>query len=101
MPVEARRGLWPRPLWQYSETFLGIVPTPNSQPDATYSHTTFPAATIETVRRYFEPWDFKTPQKFWEAAVGKRWLAKYRERESGYQEIKVGSLTYELPVCYE
>ena len=101
MTVEARRALWSKPLWQYVRSFAGIVLTPNVQPDATYSHSLYPALALETVRRYFQRSDFKSPGAFWEAAVAKRWLGKYRGRQTGFHPVTVGSVTYELPVAYE
>jgi hypothetical protein len=101
MPVEGRRRLWTKPNWQYTERFFGIVLTPNSQPNATYSHSVYPAVTLETVRRYFARSDYKPPQNFWKAAVEKRWLAGYRECARGFRPVKVGSLTYELPVFFK
>ena len=101
LPAEARRALWSKPLWQHVRSFAGVVLTPNVQPDATYSHSLYPAVALETVRRHFQRSDYKTPGAFWEAAVAKRWLGKYRGRRTGFHPVTVGSVTYELPVAFE
>jgi len=97
-PPERLRALWRQPQWELVRSFHGVVLTPNAQPSAAYSHVEFPALTWKTVERYLFDSDFKTPCKFWRAAVDKRWLRKAAAARRDYHTLRVGTLTYELPI---
>ncbi len=97
LTVGGRQSLWRQPPWAQVTSFYGVVLTPNAHPHTGYSHTVFPAVTDRTVRGHFYPSDFKSPRKFWQTAVDKRWLRPAAAASRAYRTVRVGSLTYELP----
>lgn len=97
-PPDRLRALWRQPRWELVRSFYGVVLTPNAQPSSVYSHAELPAVTHETVGRYLFDSDFKSPRRFWQAVVDKRWLRKATVARREYHPLRIGTLTYELPV---
>jgi hypothetical protein len=98
--LTTKTAMWRGAPWGAIQSFHGIVLTPNAQPNAAYDHRELPAVTFETVMHYFHASDFKSPAKIWRTSAGKRWLRKYTNPETAYVPLRVGDITYHLPVSY-
>lgn len=95
-PVEKQR-LWSKIPWNSVESVFCVLLTPSAQPNAGFDQREYPAVTLETVQNYYYPGDFRSPRKFWQAAVGKRWLRQFRQTKLEYDEIAIADVTYEVP----
>lgn len=98
--LAVKQRIWRGVPWTTIESYFGVVLTPSAQPNSGYDHRELPAVTLETVKCYFESRDFRSPMRIWRTSCEKRWLDKYAEVVVEYVPIKIGEVTYEIPICH-
>jgi hypothetical protein len=97
MSPAAKSRLWSKPNWKSIDKLYGVVLTPSALPNAAYDHTQLPAITLWAINNHLYPRDFRSPRRFWDACVKKRWLKPFSAGETVFQGLKVGFVTYEIP----
>jgi len=85
--------------WDDATAVFGAVITTDAEPHVSVSRAPIPVLTYNSLRWRFAPKHFRSPGRFWRACVERPWQeSEIVVGESGYKDVRVGDLTYRLPV---
>jgi hypothetical protein len=87
--------------WTLVKNIYGVVVSSDAEPNDKYDHSEYPGISLQTIGARLRDNHFASPQKFWRACQERKWMNKLREYTESYSPIKVGDVTYELPVLVE
>ena len=100
IPLAEKRQKFKFVNWDKVTECYGVVVSSDSEPHSPIDPQEVPALTYSCLRWRFRRRDFRSPRRFWDACVQRPWLdSEAREGKGGHTDVKVGDLTYRLPVC--
>ncbi len=87
--------------WSLVKRVYGVVASADAEPNDRYDHSEYPGISLQTIGARLRGNHFASPQKFWRACKEQNWMNKLRALTERYSPIRVGEVTYELPVLEE
>jgi hypothetical protein len=101
IPQGERQNLFKFVNWGMVKDFYCVVVATGVEPNDKYDHTSIPGISLETIQARLRENHFESPKKFWTACKNRQWLQRLLEYREVHHPIKVGDVTYELPMLKE
>jgi len=98
MPEQQKKLLFPFVNWKAVRKHCGVVVALDAEPNNLLDQTIYPGISLQTMKTHLRDNHYASPEKLWRACKERRWLAHLTEYTRSYKLIRVGDVTYELPV---
>jgi hypothetical protein len=100
MPAGDKAVLFKFVNWNTPKTYYKIVIALDSEPNEKYNQAEIPGLSLVTFEVRMNENNYKTPQRIWTRCRDRSWMRDFLKYKEGFQPIKVGELTYEIPYVY-
>lgn len=99
IPTEEKCRMFKFVPWERVRSYSAVVVTSDAEPHTLVDPSIVPVISFNTLRSRFRSRDFASPQRFSQACKERAWLrGEVEEGELGHIDLRIGDLTYRLPV---
>jgi hypothetical protein len=101
MTLAERNRLFPFVRWECVSEWYSLVVSFDSDPNEKYDHSEIPGISLATVSSRCRDKHFKSPKAFWLVCKERRWQRWLYNLARDVHPIRMGEITYNVPIVYE
>jgi hypothetical protein len=101
MAIERKQALFPFVRWDKVTDYYSMVITPDSEPSSRYDPSICPAISLVAIVSRIRAKKLRSPKVLWDTCRDRKWQAEHIADISIFQPVKVGDVTYEIPLVLD
>lgn len=93
-------SLYPFVKWHLVREVFAVVVTLDSDPNEVYDHSEIPGIALSTISLRCRDKHFRSPRAFWAACKERRWQKHLDGLDHGVHPLRIGDVTYHVPIAF-